>query len=168
MNRKILACIFLLIIIIPLSYTVSLAIKKLWVKHEMLEALEQRHLRVITTTIDLVKWVEQDEVIIEGRHFDVKSFKTSGESITLKGLFDHEEDLLALEIDQCYNPDDKNSTTGETYALVLLLQPLLLQEDFSLSHFSLKALLPFIIGSSNILQQQKFVDTPPPKSLFYT
>jgi hypothetical protein len=165
MNRKILAGIFLLIIIIPLSYTFSLAIKKIRVKHEMVEALEKRDLKVITTKADLVTWVEQDEVIIEGRHFDVKTFKTSGETMILEGLFDHEEDHLALQIDECYNQDDKTSTTGETHALVLLLQPLLLQENFFLFHFSLQALLPFTIGSSNILQQQKFVDTPPPKRL---
>lgn len=165
MNRKILAYIFLIIAIIPVSYSLTLVLKKVWIKHSMLEALENRSLEVIKTNVSLVQWIDKDELIIGGKYFDVQSYNVCGQTIILKGLFDDKEDALSLQIEQSYNLADNNASTGEMHTLVLLLQPLLLHENLMPDNFFLKALLPFSINSSNILQRQKFVDTPPPKTL---
>ncbi len=158
--------VFLIVAVIPISYAVTLSLKKIWIKHLMLEALENKSLQVIKTNVSLVKWVEEDEVIIEGKYFDVRTFTVSGKTIVLTGLYDDKEEALALQIEKCYNLDNNTTSSGQMHALIMLFQPLILHENYSLQEKKIsETLLSFFISPENLLHRQRFVDTPPPKIL---
>ena len=62
------------------------------VRHEMEERLERDQLITIEVPTGSVYWYKPGkEIIVDGRMFDVKSWKAKGDSILFTGLFDDEE-----------------------------------------------------------------------------
>src|SRR5258708_22819112 len=94
-KKKILAFVMLLAVAAPLFFFTCFFAKQKWIEHEMEEQLENASLKTITVDIAAIRWVkENQEVIIAGKLFDVRSFTVNAGKITLTGLFDADEDIL--------------------------------------------------------------------------
>jgi hypothetical protein len=94
-SKKILAFILLLTIAAPLLFFASFLLQQQLIENEMEERLENASLQTIVADQAAVQWIKKGkEVIIEGKLFDVKSFRYSGKQIILTGLFDEDEDHL--------------------------------------------------------------------------
>ncbi len=163
MKKRFIVILLLAIIIIPLGYAITFSINMLRLKHVMLEALEYKSLQVITTNVSSVIWVEEDEVIINGKYFDVKYHHISGNIIVLTGLYDDKEKELSQQIEKFYNTSNNTTTSRQIQALVLLLHPGILPENILSSATFLNKAESFALGSENIFLRKTAVDTPPPK-----
>jgi hypothetical protein len=72
----------------------------------MQEKLEQKILTTVTIPEKDVIWVVRDkEILIDGRLFDIRTFKILNGNIVVTGLFDDEETSL---VNKHYDPDQDN------------------------------------------------------------
>jgi hypothetical protein len=94
-KKKILTFMLLLTVAAPLLFSSGFLINKEWIQYKVKEKLAQGFIETITTDAASVTWLQKDkEAIINGRLFDVKSTNVHGDTVTLSGLFDEEEDKL--------------------------------------------------------------------------
>lgn len=130
----------------------------------MLEALENSALEVIETDVSLIQWIDDKEILINEKYFDVKSFCISGNKIVFKGLYDEKEKELAGRINIFFAELDNHSPSPATGALVIMFQPFFLN-FYSPQHFELykNQSLSFHIYSENILLRGQIVEPPPPE-----
>jgi hypothetical protein len=97
--KKILPLALLLIVAVPIFFSVRFVVKQKLIQSQMKEKLELATLQTITFPLAGITWAKEGkEVIIEGKLFDVKSFTIANGQITLKGLFDGDEDRLFAEM----------------------------------------------------------------------
>lgn len=105
-----------------------------------------------------VKRIAKDEIIIEGKMFDVKLIEYSKEGVILFGHFDQEEDGLLAKA--------KEHESRKENKLKNYKAPLLFIEDFSFSESSLSLSLDFekyYPFSEQIQSVCQSADSPPPK-----
>lgn len=75
--------------------------RQIYVRHEMEEKLEQSNLQLIKIPKASLVWFEKgQEVIINGKLFDVKSMHYENDIAFLTGLFDDEETKLKEKIEK--------------------------------------------------------------------
>lgn len=97
--KKITASGLLLLLAIPLFFSVLLLVKQQVAQHQRNEKFSKEILQTITVSPADIYWVKPGkEILIDGKLFDVKSFETKGSSISLTGFFDHKEDKLVKQI----------------------------------------------------------------------
>jgi hypothetical protein len=95
------AVALLVVISLPLSLFLYWKAQQLVVRHEMWERLEQSNLVTIEVPATSVQWYEgENEVLIEGRLFDVKSYtRVPGTyKISFTGLFDEAEEEIEEKV----------------------------------------------------------------------
>lgn len=105
----------------PTVVSLVLTAHSFWIKHEMLERLENEQLHKIVLMPEDVHWYEKgSELIIGGELFDVKEFKEENGKFVCWGIFDTEETALSnwIEDQNEKNEDDRIITK----MLVQLLQ----------------------------------------------
>lgn len=108
--KKITGWALLLLAVAPLLLITGFFVKKQYLQHEMEERMEKAALHTIRAGINEVVWVKPGkEVEVQGRLFDVSSFTITGNTITLTGLYDHEEQKLKKDLLKLFR-DKKNST----------------------------------------------------------
>lgn len=87
--------VLLLIVAVPLFFSAGFIILQQAVKYQMKEQLSLQQLQTITLPAASVKWLNQDdEIIIEGKLFDVQSYQIENDNLIVTGLFDEDEDKL--------------------------------------------------------------------------
>jgi hypothetical protein len=122
-TQKITALLFTLLGFAPLLFIIITHIKQQEIRHNMKHQLELKMLQTITLSINDVHWIrEGKEILINGRMFDVKSFKAAGtDEISFTGLYDEEETALVNKMKR--NQQQENSIGGKLLAqLFQLLQ----------------------------------------------
>ena len=91
--------ILLLILAIPLLFSVSVLVKQQIAQYQRNEKFSKEILQTITVSSEAVYWVKAEkEVLFNGKLFDVKSYIKKGNSISLTGFFDDKEDKLVQQI----------------------------------------------------------------------
>lgn len=94
----------LLLLALPLFFTVGIYIKQQLIQHRRESRFKTELLEVVTVKAKEVNWVKPGkEIQVGGKLFDVKSFKLIGSNIVFTGFFDSKEDKLlrhAREIQQ--------------------------------------------------------------------
>jgi hypothetical protein len=164
MKKRFMIILLLVIIIIPLGYAIILSITKLKLKYTMLEALEHSSLQVIKTNVASIIWIEEVEVIIEGKYFDIESYVISGDNILLRGLYDEKEKELSEQVEKFYTTSTNNTSSRQIHALVVLLQPLILHDTaLFCGATSFNTSGSFAFRRDNFFSRKDLVDTPPPK-----
>lgn len=109
--KKITAFGFLLLVAIPLFFSVAVLIKQINIHSLREERLNTEWLQTITVLPGEFHWVKPDrEVMIDGKLFDVKSYITEGSNVLLTGFFDEKEDNLVNQIKDL--EQQKNRSTG--------------------------------------------------------
>lgn len=105
--KKITAFFLLLVGAMPFLFTVFFLYKQQIIRHEMKEKLEEELLHTISVPKDEVVWVKySQEIIIEDKMFDIKSFSEKNGVYFFIGLFDAEETALNDLLER--KTDDKN------------------------------------------------------------
>lgn len=117
----------------PTLVSLVLTIHSFWLKHEMLERLENEQLHRIVLKLDDVHWQEKGtELKINGQLFDVKYYHEENGKLVCWGIFDQEETELANWVE---NNSEKNE--DELILSKLLIQ--LLKLPYIDAEFSIKS-----------------------------
>jgi hypothetical protein len=152
---------FLIILALPQILIIALQLWQLHVQHEALERLERESLQTITIDAKALTWKNKKEVSIDGRMFDIKSYRVENGKYILTGLFDEKETSIKDFL--------KKQASGSGSPLIKLL---LIAQSFIITIFLIS--FPFLI----ILRKRisffkvqfsfhfKELLVPPPKPLF--
>jgi hypothetical protein len=98
-KKIITAFILLLILAIPLLFSVSALVKQQIAQYQRNEKFSKEILQTITVSSSEIYWVKPEkEILFKGKLFDVKSYTKYGSSISLTGFFDRKEDKLVQQI----------------------------------------------------------------------
>jgi hypothetical protein len=110
--KKITTFFFTLLGVAPLLFTIFIVIKQQVIHHKMEQQLESKMLHTIALAESDIHWLKEGkEMLINGRMFDVKTFKNSGiDKVVITGLFDEEETLLVNQVKKQHQNDTDNGT----------------------------------------------------------
>lgn len=167
--KKIVAAWLLLLIGVPLFFTLLFLVKQQLIQHHMLEKMEQGYVSTYCFSTGDLHWIKEGkELLIKGKLFDVKAYTIASDSTTLTGLFDEEEELLKTTFLQIVNSKNEQPTP-----LQLLLLKSFFSPAFTQSPDSTIESLQFIFFGGNILPvcEETIVSmyypivTPPPRNL---
>lgn len=120
-RKKIAAIALLIPVITPFLFTGIFQILQSRIQHEMKERLEKDILHSTTLIKKNIRWIKNNkEVLIDGKYFDVKSFKDNKDgTVTLTGLFDEEETVLAKNLQQ--STQHQNNETSRIVIQIIQL-----------------------------------------------
>ena len=123
-QKKITAFGLLLLIAIPLFFSVGIIVKQKVLQYQRNERLDTEFLQTITVSAENLYWIKpQKEALLDGKLFDVKSFKTDGDQISLTGFFDSKEDKLVQNIKYLVHQKNKSNSPFSELAIKFLLAP---------------------------------------------
>jgi hypothetical protein len=110
--KKITILFFILPGIVPLLFIIFTLIKQQAIHRKMEQQLESKMLHTITLAESDIHWLKEGkEILINGRMFDVKTFKNIGiGKVVITGLFDEEETLLVNQVKKQHQNDTDNGT----------------------------------------------------------
>ncbi len=110
-SKKISALGLLLLVAIPLFFSAIVLVKQKILHYQRNKKFDKEILQTITVSRENIYWVKPGkEILFDGKLFDVKSFETVGNSISLVGFFDHKEDNLVQQIVKLAR--EKNQSSG--------------------------------------------------------
>jgi hypothetical protein len=161
--KKLLTVALLLIVAVPVFFSVAFVIQQKLIQNQMQERLEQASLQNISVPLSELNWVKKDkEALINGQLFDVKSFSISGNTITLKGLFDDVEDHLIAKLKN--EVSQKKETGASSVQLKCIFLPLYTESiSFSTQSNWTVFTTPFSHYSKFIPEVHLTSVAPPPK-----
>lgn len=91
--------VLLLIVAVPLFFSAGFIIRQQVVKHQMRQELAKEILQTVHIPAANAVWLnEKQELIIEGRLFDVQYWQIENDELTATGLFDEDEDKLNKQL----------------------------------------------------------------------
>lgn len=118
--RKISAIGLVLLIAMPLVFTLSILVKQKFIQFHHHEKLETEQLQTIIVTAENIHWVKKGkEVLVAGKLFDIKYFEKKNGRLILTGFFDKEEDDLYDQLNKIAK--DKNKPSPFTNIITFLL-----------------------------------------------
>ena len=98
-KKQFTAFALLLLVALPVFLSVGIFIKHQLVQQQRTQRFKTELLETFTIKAEKVDWVEVGkEIRVDGKLFDVKSFKVSGAHIIFTGFFDGKEDKLVQQI----------------------------------------------------------------------
>lgn len=93
--KKITGIFLLLLVAVPLFFSIGFIIKQKNIQAEMKQQLKMALLQTVIVPARDVKWIKKDkEILVYGHMFDVKTSVKSGENIVFTGLYDKDEQKL--------------------------------------------------------------------------
>ena len=99
LKKIITAFVLLLILAIPLFFSVLVLVKQQIAQSQRNEKFSKEILQTITVSTSAIYWVKPGkEILFNGKLFDVKSYTKNCNSLSLTGFFDHKEDKLVQQI----------------------------------------------------------------------
>ena len=98
-KQKITAYSLLLLIALPLLFSVFFLVKQNTIRVAAQDQLNTSSLQTITIPLSELHWLNNEkELLIAGKLFDVKSYSFTNNTVTLSGLYDTNEDELVQEL----------------------------------------------------------------------
>lgn len=111
-TKTITTVLLLLLLAVPLLFSVFFIVKQKIVQYRMEQQLEKQSLQTITTAAADITWVKEGkEALIEGRLFDVKNYSIKSAVITLTGLYDTAEEMIKEKIKAAGSQNNKSSAS---------------------------------------------------------
>lgn len=157
----------LLLISVPLFFTLVFLVKQHWLQHRMFEKIEQGYVNTYSFSTGDLQWIKKGkELLIKGKLFDVKNYTITADSITVTGLFDEEEELLKTNYLQ-----SANSKNDPPSPLQLLLLKSFFSPAFTYASDHTLFSMQFIgdnilsVGEETIVSMYYPIATPPPRIL---
>lgn len=141
-----------LLLAIPLLFSIGFLLKQRFVQMDMQEKLENSSLQTITIPIDQLVWVIPDkEIMIDGKLFDIHSMDRAGKSLIFTGLFDKDEDRIKQQLMTILSKQDNDNKTRENSLLLLLFSTFYSNEEVvPLPHYQDKTDRKFLSYSERI------------------
>jgi len=168
MIKKKPAIIFLLLLVcMPLLYSVYAMVSKILIAHAMEEKLETENLEKVTVDAASVVWLEEGkELMIGDEPFDVKKVLWQGDKITVWGLYDLQEKALKKSVAKYLR--EKDRTTSSHNVVLLLFFP------FSCNTATVNIACPLFVTikqtwhyhDDDILYRYSDIVKPPPRNSF--
>ena len=123
-KKQITALGLLFLVTMPLFISVGLFIKQKVIQLQRRQRFETELVQTITIPSEKIYWVKQGkEILVNGRLFDVKSFTTTGNHMTLTGFYDHEEDKLVKHFTNLIHDDDDYRRPPHQFIVKFLCYP---------------------------------------------
>jgi len=165
--KKISSLLALLLVAIPLIFSIYTVAKLAIIKCQMSEALESEQLQTITVSESDIKWIiPGKELLIKGNLFDVESYKYTQNKLEIKGLYDKEEDNVQDHVAKMFHQKQEENTADNTALVSLFFQTLFIEKNT----FSKSNLAVTIVRKINYSFTEKLVSSnsdiliPPPKT----
>jgi hypothetical protein len=116
-KKNIISYCFLCITAMPVIFATYYSVSKFIIRCSMKEKLEEGALVTIQVPLTHMVWTDEgEEAMLDGRMFDVKAYKISGNKITLTGLFDGTEDQLTAQLDKLLDKTNGTADNNELFA----------------------------------------------------
>lgn len=98
--KKIITAFSLLFLLaIPVLFSLTMLLKQKVMHYQREQRMEHELLQTIQVNTRNILWIKPGkEALIDGKMFDVKSLKTSGNNTSITGYFDEKEDILIQQI----------------------------------------------------------------------
>jgi hypothetical protein len=94
-QKKIAAFGLVLLLAIPLIFSVTLIVRQKLLQVNSRLKFDKEIIVTISVPEKDINWVKKGkEILVNGKYFDVKSFKQDGENILFTGYYDHKEDKI--------------------------------------------------------------------------
>lgn len=162
---KLISIGFLFLVAVPLLYSTVMLVQQKIIHHQRIERLEKTLLQTITISKDEIIWVKANkEILVNGKYFDIKLFKSHGNSIELIGYFDTKEDLLVKQLKGLMKSNDDMSPFNQLTVKFFLSQIYLLQPSIILENNWLQISRLYFTHDEKASNFPHRLTTPPPKS----
>ena len=164
--RKITAYGLLLITALPLILNLCLIVSQIIVQHRMVEKIEHANLVTIHINTAELTWTREGrEASINGHLFDVENYSTSGNTVTLTGLFDEDEDKLVSQLENAeQNQNEGDPENSVWFVNLMSLFVFFISSDRNFFSSILQKVRCFLFDE-RILTRCLLKNTPPPKTI---
>jgi hypothetical protein len=165
--KKITASGFLLLVALPLFFSVATFVEQQFVQHQRNRRLNTELLQTITVSSASIYWVKPGkEILHDGKLFDVKSFKTVGNKIALTGFYDHKEDKLVKNLKEIIQEKNESGSPTSQLSIKFLFAPVYKNEPASFTLQDTWQIInrQFSEYAALICDLSYPAPTPPPKS----
>ena len=130
------------------------------------QALENEQLQTLTVSQSDIKWLHPGkEMLINGRLFDVKSFKQIENTLEIKGLFDEKEESFQQLIISLFHHKQTGNSNTNTAIVNLFFQALFTDKSISFKinreDFLLKK--KYFVFAETLVSSNSEILIPPPK-----
>src|SRR5678816_1089658 len=117
------AAIFMIVAFTPFALPVYFLAQQKIIQFNIHEALEKGLLQTIKVHQADISWVKQDEeILLNGKLFDIKHFTRSGNYLTVTGIFDGKEDELNYQLKKTEQEKSPLNSDGQNSLVSFLFQ----------------------------------------------
>lgn len=164
-KKQITAFALLLLVVLPLFFSAGLFLKQQIIQQQRRQRLDTELLQTITVSAEKIVWVKPGkEILVDGKLFDVKSFKKNGNDILLTGFYDYKEDKLVKHIRDIFDKKDDSNNQANQLAVKFLFYPKYKElSSFSLQNSWQITTLRFPVYTEVLFHHSYPVPAPPPK-----
>ena len=156
LKKIITAFVLLLILAIPLFFSVLVLVKQQIAQSQRNEKFSKEILQTITVSTSAIYWVKPGkEILFNGKLFDVKSYTKNCNSLSLTGFFDHKEDKLVQQIVKLALQKNQSGSPFSQPAIKFLFFP-----AYAIQH-EINAELNWKYISQPYHQYDEVIPTPP-------
>lgn len=128
--KKITSLLALLLVAIPLIFSIFSVVKLAIIRYQASAALESEQLKVIRVTENDIKWVVPGkEILIRGNLFDVNSWHRTKDGYELTGLYDEQEDNFQAHVAKILHQKPQGNSTTNTVLVTLMFQTLFTEKN---------------------------------------
>ena len=163
-KKKILAFAMLLLVAAPLFLILGHLVKRELIYHQMMEKLENNSLHTISIRLADINWIKKNkEVMVDGKLFDVKSWKIIDGQAKLVGLFDDEETKLEKEFSSTMQQNNNQQAPINQLALKFIFNFLFTNKQALLTPLLLQNCKPvYLVYNEDAVALSFTINTPPP------
>lgn len=164
-QKKLTANVLLLLIVMPLLFSVFLLVRQKLIQQEAVENLETASLQTITIRYADLHWLKSgEEVVIDGKLFDVRSYTLVNDQISLTGLYDGKEDELLQQMTTMIQQKNGNNSPLDNSTVKFLFLPVFNEQlAFSIDNDWLNIKQHFSRYTELIREEDFSSPAPPPK-----
>lgn len=164
-KNKLTALVALILLAIPLLFAVVAAVhqKVLHVNSRLHFGTEKTE--TIAVDAKNITWVKKDkEILVGGKYFDVRSFRTEAGIVFLTGYFDHKEDRLVNQIKHIFQQKNNTESPANRLASKFLFFPVFTtQSEIVIEPGWQLATREFYLYSETIPEITGLNESPPPR-----
>ncbi|MEO6069046.1 MAG: hypothetical protein ABIN57_03230 [Chitinophagaceae bacterium] len=163
-NKYLTGSVFLSLSIAPYLFFTIVLLQQQYLKSTVEARLATKDIQIVAVSAQEVTWVHyEEEVIIEGKLFDVIQIKKSGSSLLLYGWFDEAEIELEESVaNASKEKEDKNSIGFEQLFQLLQNSFFYPQSEGHFASIKENKFSPFTSG--NKIRWYASVPSPPPQT----
>lgn len=155
------------IMAIPLCLAIAFLLKQQIVAHQAFEKLENSASKTYQFSLAYIHWVKEGkELLVNGKMFDVKHSKITGNNIEITGIFDEEEDALQQQFYLLFNPVQRIPTPLQNFLIKSIFTPIFIEQNYFYSSCFSSFVIESIVFNykENSIYKSYPINIPPPKT----